>query len=473
MPSIFRDSGPFKATSLSYPPWLATIVLACTFLAPSNQQLYATPAVVVATAVLIATLRPKHPLYQLLTLRSVLLVGLMSYSLYLWHWSVLSLSRWTIGVHWWSAPLQIGAMLGLAVLSYLFVETPLRRADWSLSKLRILGYGLAAVACSAGAIMVLKKGYMGDLYTGSPAQLAAKGVETLADTKWRVGKLEWRALECILSSNDDVGKQINASTCTLGASPAYHQRKFLVIGNSFSAAEFEMYSALSQAGLGSVIATSSWGASPVREMPNHSSWAKANEYYWNTVVPTLMSGLGNGDFLIMINDLSDFTPAAMNAQTEEQLAVLNKGLKRLSYELQQKGVQIVFQSQNPLMREAQCTPDIAKPQWFNIGGNPSCVYYSKSDLIKRIEPLKEVLEDVQSMNSNFHILDLFPVLCSQDVCRYHDSQGVFLYRDEWSHPSVEANLMARPALFSVVNEAISVSDGPHSGWVTSEVTKDN
>ena len=55
-------------------------------------------------------------------------VGLISYSLYLWHWSILCLSRWTIGIHWWSIPLQALAMVALATASYRWIETPFRHA---------------------------------------------------------------------------------------------------------------------------------------------------------------------------------------------------------------------------------------------------------------------------------------------------------------------------------------------------------
>ena len=142
-----------------------------------------------------------------------------------------------------------------------------RRSTTSRSmKLRTIGYGLTAVACFAGAITFLNNGYVGDLHTGASAQLAANDIETLVDAKWR-------AHDCIRPSIDDVDKHVDGNACTLGTSPAYNQRKIIVIGNSFTAAEFVMYAPLTEAGLSSVIATSSRGASPVREIPQHSPWA--------------------------------------------------------------------------------------------------------------------------------------------------------------------------------------------------------
>jgi hypothetical protein len=145
-----------------------------------------------------------------------------------------------------------------------------RQQPWSMPKLKTMGRGLAAVACCAGAITFLSNGYVGELHTGASAQLAANHVETLTDTKWR-------ARDYVLSTNDDVAKQIDGNACTLGASPTYNQQKLFVIGNPFNAAEFVMYSALTKAGLGSVIATSSRGASPVRKTPNYSPWATTVE----------------------------------------------------------------------------------------------------------------------------------------------------------------------------------------------------
>lgn len=434
--------------------WLASGLVLLALFAPEDRQSTTTPVVVGAATVLIMTLRPAHPIYRLLTLRAVVTVGLISYSLYLWHWSVLCLSHWTIGIHWWSVPIQLAVIFALAALSYVFIERPLRRAEWAPSNWKTIQRGLLITACSIGVVVIFKSGHGKVLYTGAPAEMAAKGVHTLRDDKWFSGVLEWRARECILASNEEVGKRIDAETCTLKANPASARRKFLVVGNSFSAAEFEMYSVLSEQGLGSVIATSSWAAPPVREIRIPSPYGKVNDYYWDSVVPSLLARLQAGDFLIMINDMSGLAPAAMSLENREMLSTLQKGLMLLASELRQKGVGIIFQAANPLMREALCTPDMARPQWFHVFGRTRCVYHSRSETLRRIKPLSDVLAQVQASSPNFYILDLFPVMCPDAVCRFYDNAGVMLYRDIFSHPSIEANYLARSSLLSIVDQAL-------------------
>jgi peptidoglycan/LPS O-acetylase OafA/YrhL len=435
-------------------PWFALLLIAVALLTPADRQLYTTPAIVVGTALMIATLRPGALLYRLLTLRYVLAVGLMSYSLYLWHWSVLSISRWTLGIHWWSVPILLAMILGLATSSYVLVENPLRRAQWSSSKLVTIGLGLVALICSAGVIFLLKHSDV--LYTGTPTRFEGIGIGTILDKKRDKNNLEWPAGACVLFSDTQVGKMINADACTLGA-PFATKRRFLVAGSSFAAAEFEMYSVLAEDGLGAVVATASLGASALPEISNTGPFAKENEYYWRDVLPTLFSQLKEGDVVILLNDLAGFAPVETNRFTLDAVAQLRNGLDRLVKELGQRGIQVIFQSANPFIREAQCTPEMASPQWFNIGTAPPCIYYTKTESLKRRQPLQDALEALQSDNPNFHILDLFPVLCPDSTCMFYNDQKVFLYRDESSHMSIAANYMARPVLLAAVDRAMRVS----------------
>jgi hypothetical protein len=435
--------------------WLSLAVIVTALLIPASQPL-SMPAVVAGAAGLITALRPGHLLYRLLTTRILLLTGLMSYSLYLWHWSVLAIAHWTVGIHRLTAPFLLAAIIVLAASSFVFVERPLRRAKWSASALDAAGYGLTAVALVGGLFLALQTALNGALYTGPAVSLEARGVGSLWKDKFFAGALQRRASDCILTSNNDVGKEIDAGRCTLkGPENTASSRHFLIIGNSFSAAECEMYAALADRGLGSVIATSTWGASPVPELPNNSPWSEVSAYYWDSVIPALTSRLDRGDVVIMINDL---TPTMMDFNggwAPERLAQLKTGLQRLADDLRRKDVQIIFQSQNPYMREAQCTPEVAIRQWHWADALSPCHYYSKSASIQRIRPLVDMLENVQSAYPNFHIVDLFPVMCPGKICRFYNEQGTLLYRDEFSHPSIEANRLARPVFLSVVDSAIT------------------
>jgi hypothetical protein len=159
----------------------------------------------------------------------------------------------------------------------------------------------------------------------------------------------------------------------------------------------------------------------------------------------------------MINDLAGLVPARMYGSNLERLTLLNKGLERLSKELQARGVEIVFQMQSFLILEARCTPDMAKAQWFHIERLSPCSYYNKDYITQRLKPLCDVLDAVEQNNVNFHVLDLLPLFCADSLCRFDDRHGVLLFRDEWSHPSIAASYLARPAFLSVVDRAIRAS----------------
>ena len=428
--------------------WLSAVFLATSFCLPVAEQAVATILAATSTAALIVFLSPSIGLYRALTLRPVIFIGLISYSLYLWHWSVLAISRWTIGVDIWTAPLQLALMFGLATLSYLYVERPLRYTTWSGSPQRTLGLGLTV--CVAAFLSMLGMREWRGLYTGEAATMAQSGVETLSSDRWKNGKLLWPAQKCILSSNAEVGKLIDPFVCMLAGEKG--DRKFLVIGNSFSAAEVELVDVLREEGQGAVILTSSWAASPVREMPNISPWAKANDYYWDVVVPQLIKELRSGDFLVMLNDLSSLLPAKPSPASVQDLQRLEDGLSRIVRDMHARGVSVIFQSATPRIRDARCTPTMATKQWFNLAEPKVCNYYSKSETLRRRQPLTEVLARVEKLNSNFHVLDLMPVLCTGKTCHMRGQDGEFLYRDIHGHPSVEANHLARSLLTGLLRQ---------------------
>ena len=100
--------------------------------------------------------------HRVLCWRPMVFIGLISYSLYLWHWPVLVYSRKFLLGEASTAfiALQIGLSFVLAVLSWRFVETPFREKRWLPARVSMLRFGIVCTVVSAllGAVLSATKG---------------------------------------------------------------------------------------------------------------------------------------------------------------------------------------------------------------------------------------------------------------------------------------------------------------------------
>ncbi|MDB2525767.1 acyltransferase [Mariniblastus sp.] len=143
--------------------------------------LAAAPPVLGTATIMFATGNtPKIWLCKVLSLRPVVFIGLISYSLYLWHWPVIVFMRTYYGDLGWVQILVCFVMsFVLAVLSWRFVETPFRRTTY-LSRRRILFATagiLSFLPTIAGIVFVATDGLPLRLSNYSPVQYQ--------DTVWR------------------------------------------------------------------------------------------------------------------------------------------------------------------------------------------------------------------------------------------------------------------------------------------------
>ena len=143
---------------LAWPAFIVVLAAIVT-LADDNASYYHGAAVgfAVAAAVLIAGLESGSRLGRLLSLRPLVVVGLVSYGLYLWHFPVITFVGQIIGPT--STPvlalLATGLAFGATTLSYVLIETPIRRrrtlVGFSLTPRRLV----ALVPAASGAVAAI------------------------------------------------------------------------------------------------------------------------------------------------------------------------------------------------------------------------------------------------------------------------------------------------------------------------------
>ena len=96
---------------------------------------------------------------KILASRPVVWIGLISYSLYLWHWPVLAYLRYLLGAElpFGMVVLAYGISLILAYLSWRYIETPFRKSRPAKQQRRVLiGIILTAPALIALSLLVIR-----------------------------------------------------------------------------------------------------------------------------------------------------------------------------------------------------------------------------------------------------------------------------------------------------------------------------
>ena len=134
---------------------------------PVEQNVIATAVTVIATFWCVVTPLPHTGLANLLTSRIPLWIGERSYSIYLWHWVVLTTARWTLGVTLVSAPVLVVVTFCCAVMSFNWVEQPFRKWAKGVSARSVMIRGLGFTAAGAVFVFVVAFPLRGVLFLGN------------------------------------------------------------------------------------------------------------------------------------------------------------------------------------------------------------------------------------------------------------------------------------------------------------------
>jgi len=116
---------------------------------------------------------------RFLSAKPMVFIGLISYSLYLWHWPLLAFARTVvIDINLpWKLALLAGSMI-LAIISWRFVETPFRRKTVLATKVSAFGFGAVSTALLLIFSVVIWKS------NGMPSRIDDEMVLLIEDIDW-------------------------------------------------------------------------------------------------------------------------------------------------------------------------------------------------------------------------------------------------------------------------------------------------
>lgn len=363
----------------------------------------------------------RSPVLRLLAAPATTWVGRLSYSLYLWHWPVFVLFRWTVGLETpGPAAAALALTAALAWLSYRYVETEVRssRRLASLPSWKLVSAG----AVSAGMALVLMAGAF---------TLARPLGLSLSVTRDR----------CVWLPYDEQCAGQPAQTLL----PA--ERNLFVIGDSHAGA-YALMTHLAAGRVGArVHIRSVSGCSIVRliEVEGDAALCRERE---REMLDWVTGQARPGDVVFLaslrvdrLGDQSgpierDASRAADDAATQGKIRdVAMAEAVRVVTALQAKGLVVLMDAPKPVFP----APPFRCADWFNRT-HPVCAAgftVDRDRLLKHREPTMASLRSLEE-RLGVQVWDPFPVLCGGPVCSAFDGDKPLFF--DGDHMSGYGNL---------------------------------
>ena len=404
----------------NFPPLLVVATLVGLMFLPVSAAVPATIGVVVLSAILITCLKKGTFAYQFFTLQKVVYIGLISYSLYLWHWTVLSISRWTIGVYWWTIPFQIAIMLVLAIVSHRWIEIPFRKRSLFAKRWKNLLVG-AGVAAGVGAVIATLGKF--SIYRDIYALVNQRSGSKLSGTPWSKSNSasDRKLANCHFHTQVTYDDIINCFSPSIPRNSALKSNnwKILVIGDS-KAANYVF--ALNK-------------AFPLRtRMVTHCGYVPHGKFelkcqdYSTKIFRYFNSNASPGDVVIVGNAWQKFVG------NKQLIQLQTDNLDALASMLASKGAHLTIVDDVPL----EIDLELCSPKWYRPNLMQTCLTsIGEADSIQR--DLDRMGSSLQHKYSNVSYLSLRKFLClDRGVCTPTSNAGINLYRNQ-GHLSIEGS----------------------------------
>ncbi len=380
-------------------------------------------------------------------------LGRRSYSLYLWHWPVYVIMRWTCGL---DSPTTMIAAVALTLLlaeaSFRFVEQPLRYSArlrlWPRSG--VVAAGLALIVTSSGlsGLMTLMGSHL------SLSTVTRNTSHWQAQTLLRIDEVP----ECYLLSRSEQAGANPAWVYERGGCSSRPQSApdLFALGDSHTIGYSTMLTEYVLRTGARVILYPNFGCTFASLQPARESGQCLMQN--QTELDDIQKRSKPGDILLLaalrLDRLSEQDAMVASsehwtsmdtAQARQERDVASTKLLTQLAPLSKAGLRIVFEAPKPLFR----SPPFRCSDWFNRG-NPICAA-GLSESRAAIEAYRQpVLESLGRLASGLgaSVWDPLPVLCPTERCESVRKQGPLYF--DGDHLSADGNRLLLPSFASFI-----------------------
>ncbi|KAB0685838.1 acyltransferase family protein [Burkholderia territorii] len=383
-------------------------------------------------------------------------VGRISYSLYLWHWPIYVVLRWTAGLE--SVLTIVCAIVltfALAMASYRFIEEPFRHglSATRIPRLVIVGCGLCLMIGGAG---------LSSMMAEAQPKFSLSTVTRHGDDWYPYGtdtNPAFPGCHTDVAPQDVQGGQLwvyARKNCDL---PAKSAHRIFVIGDSHAMAYSGMFKQfVVQTGV-TVYAYNNAGCPFLSLQPWREDGNPVCHQYGDSALKDMLTKLQPGDVVFlpslrlprMIDQWAYFGDETARNQLfgDEAVKGRNRSVEEaipILQEIERHGGKVVLEAPKPIFRMVpyRCS------DWFNRH-NPIC---ERGPLIDRSEidemraPILQSYAQMEAKVPNVYTWDPLPTLCSDRTCSAYDGKKPLFF--DGDHISGYGNLRVLPSFESLM-----------------------
>ena len=384
----------------------------------------------------------EHPVKRLLNIRLCNYLGRISYSLYLWHWPVIVLMKWTCGIESITA-ISIGLFLTvlLAASSYHFLEVPCQRFAKYHGRNVLIALDSSSPS-EARSSLTRKLSFSSIILV-----IVGLGIVTSALMFRRVSV----SSRLSLSVTTLQSMRPNPWHDIVAPSPINKiNRKLFIVGDSHAACYATLAELLQRnLGLDVNVLTRSGG--------NFASLVRSSTAQDRPFVASVLNELANsakpGDAVLLSAlrvhrlcdqwealDLSDVIARRDSAGAEaERLIAVEEGIDLIG-QLQELGLNVIIEAPKPILP----SPPFRCSDWFNrmnpIGKGGFTI--EREFLLQHRTPAMKSIEEVRKRLPGTLVWDPFPVLCPEPVFNGFDGEFPVLFDGDHLTPYGNSKLYA-------------------------------